>query len=197
MSRASQPNSLLARSCRTLLRLAGWQLDTSRQPANISYILIGYPHTSNWDFVLAMLARGAIAQHFHWVAKHSIFRWPVAGLLRAMGGISLDRDNSRGFTDAIARRLRDNPGMVIGLMPEGTRSYRPYWRSGFYHLARSAKVPVVLAYIDARHRRIGFGPLLTPSGNIEQDLQIIRDFYRDIRGIHPAKAGDIAFRPPQ
>ena len=182
--------------CRTLLSLCGWQIDDALRPTLPRYVLIGYPHTSNWDFILAMLMKGALGLHFNWVAKHTLFRWPLGPLMRALGGIGVDRDNSSGFTQALAAEYRRHAELVVVITPEGTRAHRPYWKSGFYHLALAAGVPVVLGYIDAPRKRIGFGPSLQLSGDQAQDLAQIRAFYADKRGIHPADAGRIEFRRP-
>lgn len=185
---------MIPKLCIWLLSLAGWSLDTRLQPTEKRYVLIGYPHTSNWDFILAMLAKGALQLRFHFVAKHSLFKGPLGPLMRALGGISIDRDHSSGFTAALADKVRQHDEIILGMMPEGTRSHRPYWRSGFYHLARAAEIPIVMAYIDGKNRRIGFGPTLYPSSNQAADLAKLCDFYSNIAGIRPEKAGTIAFK---
>ncbi len=190
---AQLPQSRRARCCRWLLARLGWQLDTCL-PQCRRYVLIAYPHTSNWDFVLAMLAKIGMAYEFHWIAKHSLFRWPLAPLMRALGGIAVDRRRSNGLIEQLSAAFKAQPQLVIGITPEGTRSYRAYWKSGFYQLALQAQVPVALGYIDYRQRRIGIGPLLKLSGDQEKDLQIIRGFYADKQGRHPNQAGPILFR---
>ncbi len=179
---------------RLLLRLSGWRLD-ERLPEPQSYVLIGYPHTSNWDFILAMLAKGALGFRFHWVAKDSLFWWPLGVLLQAIGGIPVNRRKSSGVIDQLAQRFRQDPELVIVITPEGTRGYRDYWKSGFYHLAQAADVPVALGYVDFGNRRLGIGPLLRLSGDLQQDMANIADFYADKQGLFPEKAGPIRLRP--
>ncbi|OMH38372.1 lysophospholipid acyltransferase family protein [Motiliproteus sp. MSK22-1] len=180
-------------TCRLLLKLFGWQVD-KQVPAAPKYILIGYPHTSNWDFILAMLAKGALNLRFHWVAKDSLFWWPLGPLMRAMGGIPVNRRISTGFIDQLALRYQQQDQLAIVITPEGTRSYRDYWKSGFYHLALAAKVPVALGYIDFPTKRLGIGPLIELSGDLDRDLTTIREFYADKVGLNPKDAGAIQFR---
>ena len=183
--------------CRLLLKLFGWHLD-ERVPDAPRYLLIGYPHTSNWDFILAMLAKGALRFRFHWVAKDSLFWWPLGVLMRAMGGIPVNRRISTGFIEQLAQRYqhqeRQQEPLVIVITPEGTRSYRDHWKSGFYHLALAANIPVALGYVDFSRKRLGIGPLVELSGDREQDLQRIAAFYADKIGLHPEDAGAICFK---
>lgn len=191
---AQLPQHWQARCCRLLLARLGWQLDT-RLPECRRYVLIAYPHTSNRDFLLAMLAKIGMAYEFHWIAKHSLFRWPLGPLMRALGGIAVDRRRSNGLIEQLRETFASHQQWVIGITPEGTRSYRPYWKSGFYQLALQAQVPVALGYIDYRQRRIGIGQLLQLSGDQQTDLQLIREFYADKQGCHPHQAGPIVFKP--
>lgn len=181
--------------CRLLLRLFGWQLN-NQQPDLCHCVLIGYPHTSNWDFILAMLAKGALGLRFHWVAKDTLFWWPLGTVMRALGGIPVNRRVSNGFTQQLVQRFRQQPELVIVITPEGTRGYRRYWKSGFYHLALAARVPVALGYIDYPRKQLGIGPSLQLSGDQQRDLAAIEAFYADKAGLHPQLAGSIEFRPP-
>lgn len=186
---------MIAALCRWLLRVSGWTLDDSQRPELARYVLVGYPHTSNWDFVLAMLAKGALGFRFNWVAKHSLFLGPLGPPMRAMGGIPVNRSRPQGFITQLVAEFRRRQRMVVVITPEGTRGWRPYWKSGFYHLARAAEVPLVLGYLDARTRRIGFGPTLNLGEDAEADIARIREFYADKCGIRPQLAGEIRLRP--
>jgi len=183
--------------CKIILKLIGWRIPTDL-PAADRYVLIGYPHTSNVDFFIAMLAKGALGLKFHFVAKHTLFWWPLSSILRAIGGIPVDRRSSNGFIGQLVQRFEaakesDEP-LVVGMMPEGTRSYREFWRSGFYYLAGEAGVPLVAGYIDYKTKTLGWGPLTQLSGNPEQDLAQLNEFYADIQGKFPEKAAPIRFR---
>lgn len=188
---------MCAAICKLSLRLLGWKLDP-RVPELSRYVLIGYPHTSNFDFVLAMLARGALQYQFKFVAKHSLFWWPLGALMRSLGGIPVERHLSTGFIGQLAERFKqaqqsDSP-LVIGLMPEGTRSLRPHWKTGFYYLAKAASVPIVPAFIDYRSRQIGLGMPIYTSDDRQRDLQNIQQFYSDVHGRFPKKAAPIQFK---
>jgi len=189
---------MIAALCKLILKLIGWRVPDSL-PAAERYVLIGYPHTSNMDFFIAMLAKGALGLRFHFVAKHTLFWWPLSAILRGLGGMPVDRRSSNGFIGQLVQRFeeaksRQEP-FVIGMMPEGTRSYREFWRSGFYYLAGEAGVPLVAGYIDYKTKTLGFGPLTQLSGNPAEDLAQLNEFYADIQGRFPEKAAPIRFRP--
>ena len=188
---------MISALCRLILKLIGWRVP-AELPAADRYVLIGYPHTSNVDFFIAMLAKGALGLKFHFVAKHTLFWWPLSSILRALGGIPVDRRSSNGFIGQLVQRFEQvkekNEPLVVGMMPEGTRSYREFWRSGFYYLAGEAGVPLVAGYIDYKTKTLGWGPLTQLSGNPEQDLAQLNEFYADIQGKFPEKAAPIRFR---
>jgi 1-acyl-sn-glycerol-3-phosphate acyltransferase len=188
---------MIAALCKLILKLIGWRIP-SELPGADRYVLIGYPHTSNVDFFIAMLAKGALGLKFHFVAKHTLFWWPLSSILRALGGIPVDRRSSNGFIGQLVQRFEkareSNEPLVVGMMPEGTRSYREFWRSGFYYLAGEAGVPLVAGYIDYKTKTLGWGPLTQLSGNPEQDLAQLNEFYAVIQGKFPEKAAPIRFR---
>ena len=188
---------MFAAICKLSLRLLGWKLDP-RVPEISRYVLIGYPHTSNFDFVLAMLARGALQYQFRFVAKHTLFWWPLGAVMRSLGGIPVDRRVSTGFIAQLAERFKQaqqsDTHLVIGLMPEGTRSLQPHWKTGFYYLAKAAGVPIVPAYIDYRSHQIGLGMPIYTTNDRQQDLEKIQEFYSDVHGRFPKKATPIQFK---
>ncbi|HHJ36541.1 MAG TPA: glycerol acyltransferase [Gammaproteobacteria bacterium] len=178
---------------KTILKLAGWQLKINTPEEN-KFILIGAPHTSNWDFPLALLTFWTLDLRIHWVAKKQMFRGPLHYLFTALGGIPVDRSASNGFISQIADRFDRAERMVLTIAPEGTRSKTEYWKSGFYHIALAAEVPICLGYIDYRTRTLGFHQLMHPSGDIEADMKIIADFYQDIEGKYPGEQGPVRIR---
>lgn len=167
-----------------ILRLAGWRVDKQLPPLD-RYVLIAYPHTSNWDFVLGMLAKWSLQLPLNWVAKHSIFRGPLRRLLIAMGGVPLNREKSSGFIEKNIELFRQRDKFILGLMPEGTRAKTRRWKTGFYHIAKGADVPIALAYMDYKHKKIGVAKLIYPSGDIHHDFALIKAFYADKRGYRP------------
>jgi 1-acyl-sn-glycerol-3-phosphate acyltransferase len=158
-------------------------------------VLIGAPHTSNWDLPIAMLLFWSLEVGARWVGKHTIFRWPIGALMRGLGGIPLDRTNTENFVNEIVDRFNASERLVLALAPEGTRKHTDYWRSGFYWIAHGAGVPIALAYADYASKVGGIGPSIMPSGDIEADMEKIRAFYADKVGRHPEKQGSIRLRP--
>lgn len=176
-----------------VLKLIGWQASFSLPPHD-KYVLIGAPHTSNWDFPLGLLAMWACELRCHWVGKHTLFRGPFGPLMRALGGIPVDRRESVGFTKKVIEAFARRERFVLALSPEGTRSRTRQWKRGFYQMALAARVPIALAYIDYPKRRIGIDRMLDPSGDIEADFKILAEFYRDKVGKRPELQGPVRVR---
>ena len=166
---------------KSILKLSGWQLNVNL-PEEKKFILIGAPHTSNWDFPLAMLVFWTLDLKIYWVGKIQMFRGPLKIFFTALGGIPVDRNSSHGFINQIAEKFNQTEEMVLTISPEGTRSKTKYWKSGFYYIALAAKVPICMGYIDYKTQKLGFEKLLYPTGNIEADMGIIADFYNNIQG---------------
>jgi 1-acyl-sn-glycerol-3-phosphate acyltransferase len=181
-------------AARALLAAFGWQVDV-RFPPVARCVIVVYPHTSNWDFVIGYLARLAAAIPIRFVGKHTLFRWPFGGLLRRMGGIPVNRTDPAGLVERLAGELARGDRLWLALAPEGTRSYTDHWKSGFYRVALEAKVPVGLGFIDYRGRTVGLTTYLSLSGDEEADLARIRTVYAGKVGKHPEQASDIRFRP--
>lgn len=180
----SQCFSLLARF---FLKLSGWSID-GKPPKLARYVLVGAPHTSNWDFVFGMAIGLATGVHCYWVGKHTLFRGPLNPVMRWMGGIPLDRNGRcrRGsLVDQTVCTFKQHRKFGLVICPEGTRSRGERWRTGFYHMAKNAGVPIVLAYLDFRNRVGGFGPIIEPGEDINKDLHQIQAFYANIHGKNP------------
>ncbi|TSA86830.1 glycerol acyltransferase [Deinococcus detaillensis] len=187
----NRPPTLRSRLAAALLRLSGW---TALLPAEPSVKLVGvaYPHTSNWDLLPALLWARATGTPLKFVAKHSLFRPPLGLLIRAWGGVSVDRRKAGGnFVEAVAQMIAAQPEIVLGLAPEGTREKADAWKSGFYHMSQAAGVPIALIVFDWRRKRVGVLGYLTPSNDMEADYQQIRAVYQGVEGKHPQKATPI------
>ncbi len=176
-----------------ILKLIGWHVDIT-VPEEKKFILIGAPHTSNWDFPLTLLAFWTIDLKIYWVGKIQMFRGPLHYLFTALGGIPVDRSSSHGFIEQIAEKFKHTEKIVLTIAPEGTRSKTRYWKSGFYYIALTANVPICLGYIDYKTRTLGFKQLLYPTGSIDADIKIISDFYQSFRGKNPEKQGPVRIR---
>ena len=159
------------------LRLFGWRVV---QPSHElkRCILIGAPHTRNWDFPLAILGMSALNIKAIWVAKKSLFRGPLKYIFNSLSGIPLNRKFCSSFLLEISYLLKNKDERIIAMMPEGTRSKKDYWMPGFYHIAANENIPIALGYIDYKKKIIGIGNVIQPS-TVEADMKIIQDFYFD------------------
>jgi 1-acyl-sn-glycerol-3-phosphate acyltransferase len=188
------PPTLAGRAARAVLALLGWRVDVVWPPVPRCVVIV-YPHTSNWDFVVGYLAKMAIRVPVQWVGKHTLFRWPFGRALRRMGGIPVNRREAAGLVEELAREMRSRAWMWLAIAPEGTRARTDHWKSGFYRLAVAADVPVGLAFIDWGRRVVGLREYVRMSGDEERDLSLIRDAYAGKTGRRPDQAAPIRFRP--
>lgn len=180
-----------------VLKRTGWTLKVEL-PEEKKFVLIGAPHTSNWDFILGLLVFWTLDLKIYWVAKIQIFKGPLHYFFTALGGIPVDRSRSQGFIEQISERFKQTDNMVLTISPEGTRKKTEFWKSGFYYIALSANVPIYFGYIDYTKRTLGFDKGIQPSGDIEADMKIISNYYKNIQGKYPNKQGEICVRntPP-
>lgn len=178
---------------RWLLKTLGWRLRYD-DPGTRRYVLIVAPHTSNWDFPLGLLAAQALGLKANWMGKHTIFRGPLGPLFRAWGGIPVRRTEASDMIEQMAERFARADHLVLGMAPEGTRSHRPHWKSGFWHIARAAGVPIAMAYLDYGNKEIGLGGAFMPSEDRDADYVRIRAWYEGRRGKRPDQASEIRGR---
>jgi 1-acyl-sn-glycerol-3-phosphate acyltransferase len=169
-----------------LWRLAGWRLVGDPPPRDGVGVLLAAPHTSNWDYVvmLGVLWQAGIPTRF--LGKRELFRWPLGMLMRATGGIAVDRADPSGTVTEVVARAGAGESFLLVVAAEGTRGRGDHWRSGFYRIAQAAGVPVTMAFVDGPTRTAGFGPTFTPTGDVAADMDRVRAFYADKQGIHPA-----------
>jgi 1-acyl-sn-glycerol-3-phosphate acyltransferase len=183
----------MRRFWRVLLGLGRWGV-VGEVPPIRKMVIIGAHHTSNWDFVIGMLAARALGVRIRFLGKHTLFRAPFGWFFRMLGGIPVDRSHPGGVITQITTEFARSDDLVLVIAPEGTRSHRPYWRSGFYEIARSARVPIVLAALDAETRRVRIGPIIETTGDVTADMDRIREFFARYRGIKPEKAGTVRLK---
>jgi len=170
------------------LHALGWRLE-GKLPKLDKYVLIGAPHTSNWDSVYGFLGAGAIGLRFKWIAKQSVFPGPLSFILKFFGGIPVDRTVRSSVIKRMIDLFNSREKFVLGLMPEGTRSKTEFWKTG-------ANLPIAFAFLDYGKKRVGIADLiLQPTGNIENDMKVINNFYKDMKGKHPEKQGKIEVKP--
>jgi 1-acyl-sn-glycerol-3-phosphate acyltransferase len=182
------------RTALRLLRLFGWNVRFKPLPGPHG-IAVVYPHTSNWDFLVGLLGKWAIGLQFRWLAKDSLFRGPMGVVMRYWGGIAVDRSAPMGATRKLAADMLATPWCWVGITPEGTRGYRPHWKSGFYHLALTARVPLLLVYIDYRSKELGVVDTIELSGDQEADMAAIAAVYRGRQARYPGKAAPVELAP--
>ena len=167
------------------LKIMGWKL-VGEVPKEVKKaVLVCAPHTSNWDFPLA-LASFAIAElKVNYFIKKSWFFFPMNLLFKATGGVPVDRSKNHGLVDSMTQLLQESDEMIIAVPAEGTRSWVPKWKTGFYHIAKSARVPIIMGFVDFKKKEFGFGPLLNLSGNFKKDMSKIQVFFEDKSGKFP------------
>jgi 1-acyl-sn-glycerol-3-phosphate acyltransferase len=169
-----------------IFRLTGWR--TAGGVPNLpKFVMIAAPHTSNWDFLHGICAMLVLDLRISWIGKHSMFRWPLGRPMRWLGGTPVRRDKTVGRVDQIIAAMNAAEQYVVTIAPEGTRKRTDRWRTGFYHVAHGAGVPIVPAYLDYGQRIVGFGPAFDTTGDLERDLVAIRAFYDDKRPKKPAQ----------
>jgi len=175
---------------RWLLRVTGWQTVGTR-PTCDHYVLIAAPHTSNWDFPLMLIFAAAFDIKVTWMAKHSLFYPPMGWIMRALGGMPIIRHRNQNVVAAMVAAFDTVPHLVLVVPTEGTREKSEYWKSGFYHIARQAGVPIVPSFLDFGRKCGGFGPALAISGDVRSDMQYFRNFYRGMKGKFPDQFGPV------
>ena len=179
---------------RAVLWSRRWRIEGD-PPDRAKYVLIAGPHTSNWDLLYLLAMSFATGVRVSWLGKESLFPGPVGTVLRALGGIPVERDRKSGLVSSLAREFSAADRLVVAFPPEGTRRRTDHWRTGFYRVAIAAEVPIVCSYLDYSRRVGGFGPVIEPSGDIAADLPLFQEFYADKKGKYPEEQSDIALRP--
>ncbi len=165
------------------LRLRGWTVLGSLPVEAQRSVFIAAPHTSNWDLPNTLMVAFALRLNIYWMGKASIFRFPFRGLMLWLGGIPVDRSRANNLVAASAQAIRQASGpLQLVVPPEGTRDKTRYWKTGFYHIAEAAGVPIVLSYMDYGRKVTGIGPLFVPTGDIDADMLRIKAFYAPFKG---------------
>ena len=167
---------------RVVLRLVGWRTTGEVPPRGI---LVGAPHTSNWDWVITQLLAWDSSVQIRLLVKHSFFKGPVGVFMRATGAVELDRENPGATIRALLADAADDEAFLLGIAAEGTRSKGEYWKSGFYRISQQTGIPVTLAFLDRPTRTVGWGPTFSLTGDVRADMDKVRAFYADKRGIRP------------
>ncbi len=174
---------------RAYLRLGGWRI-VGDFPSEAKHVAVVAPHTSNWDFFLGIAVMFATELRVSWLGKHAIFRWPVRGLLKRLGGIPVNRSAAHGVVGESTAAFETRPALMLALAPEGTRKGPSRWRSGFHAIAMGAKAPIFPVAFDYGPKLVRLLPLFHPSGNYEADLAALHEIFRAVQGkkVRPVEA---------
>lgn len=167
--------------CTAYLKLTGWKI-SGDWPAIDKMVLVAAPHTSNWDGLNMLAAAGYYRVKLRWMGKASLTRGPFGWLIKALGCVPIDRSQSNDVVRVMAEAFGASERMLLAIPPEGTRSAVREWKSGFYHIAVAADVPILMTVLDYGTRRISLAAVLYPSGDYEADLALIRAHYANAKG---------------
>jgi 1-acyl-sn-glycerol-3-phosphate acyltransferase len=178
----------------TFMKVFGWRLE-GRLPEVDKLVVIAAPHTSNWDLPVLLSVAFALRVKASWLGKHTLFPRPFGFLSRWMGGIPVYRSASHNMVAQTVEMFRNSEKLILAIPPEGTRGKVSHWKTGFYYIALGAETPIAMAYIDYRRKAAGVGPTLHPTGDIEADMEIIRNFYVNVTAKYPDKASPPALAP--
>ena len=175
---------------RFIFWVIGWKID-ERAPEGIKkcVIVVG-PHTSNWDFVLGKMAFITYGVKGKFLIKKELFFPPLGWFLKAIGGVPVDRKQRNNMTETAAKFFNENETMYLVFSPEGTRSYNPNWKKGFYYIAQKANVPIYICYMDYERKIGGFDSIIYPTGNVDEDIKYIKGILREYKGRFPEKGID-------
>ena len=173
--------------------ITGWEV-VGKLPMHRKFVLIGAHHTSNWDFVFGLGAIFIVRLKASWMAKDSLFIWPLGSVMRALGGNAVDRSACHGVVQQTIDLLQESEQLVVMLSTEGTRKKAEFWKSGFYWIAHGAQVPIVCGYLDYEKKQACLGLTLMPSGSVKKDMDLIREFYRNVQAKKLAQVSPVCLQ---
>lgn len=174
--------------CRLYLKLIGWKIGSVLDPSIKKCVLVAAPHTSNYDYPISLATLYSCGVKVRFLAKNSLFKFPLGILMRATGGIPVDRSKHTNMVENMISMFAERDELILMIPAEGTRSYVKEWKSGFYHTAMGANVPIVMGYLDYGKKVAGFGDLFYPTGDYAKDLAEIQKFYRQFTAKYPEKS---------
>jgi len=184
---------MLQRLALLLFKLTGWTM-VGEVPDIKKAVFIAAPHTSNWDGFWFLAYKLALDVEVRFLAKHTLFWWPLGSVLSAMGAMPVDRRHSSSVVEQLADAFEEEDRLFLALSPEGTRKRTKVWKTGFYQIAKAADVPIVMAYIDYQKKELGIGPQLPQGASLDEITPMIREFYAKRIGKNPDNQGSVQFR---
>jgi 1-acyl-sn-glycerol-3-phosphate acyltransferase len=171
---------------RVIMWLVGWRVE-GKLPNLPKFILIGAPHTSNWDFVLFLGLVFTLRINVRFMGKAELFRFPVGWFFRYCGGVPVDRKKSTGLVEQMVDACNKSDNFILTITPEGTRHHVTEWKRGFYHIAKGAGIPIVIGIVDGKHKIVRIGQVFQPTDDIEADMKSIQGFFAGMVGINPRR----------
>ncbi|HEX5840100.1 MAG TPA: lysophospholipid acyltransferase family protein [Anaerolineales bacterium] len=171
---------------RFMMRRRGWRIE-GKLPDIPKFVLIGAPHTSNWDFVLFLGVIFSLRANVHFMGKAELFHFPYGWFFRYCGGVPVDRKKSTGLVEQMVKVSNESKKFILTIAPEGTRHQVVEWKRGFYHIARNAGIPIVMAVVDGRHKTVRIGQVFHPTEDMEEDMKTIKGYFDGIVGINPRR----------
>ena len=171
---------------RTIMRLVGWRV-TGKLPDLPKFIMIGAPHTSNWDFILFLGVIFTLRADVRFMGKIELFRPPHGWFFRYCGGVPVDRKKSTGLVDQMVDAANQAERFILTIAPEGTRHHVAEWKRGFYHIAKGAGIPIVMAVVDGKHKEVRIGQVFQPTDDIEADMKSIQGYFEGVVGVNPRR----------
>jgi 1-acyl-sn-glycerol-3-phosphate acyltransferase len=170
---------------RLFFKLRGWKV-VGEIPKDLKkFVMVVAPHTSNWDFMVGLGARSVMGVDTKFAGKKELFKFPYGWIFRALGGYPVDRSKNNKFVDAVCDIYDSKEKFSICLTPEGTRSYAPVWKTGFWHIANKLNIPIVMIAMNYQTKRVVIEPPLFTSGDLEKDIAKMQDYFRKVPGYHP------------
>ncbi|MFT3892281.1 MAG: lysophospholipid acyltransferase family protein [Anaerolineales bacterium] len=171
---------------RAIMWMVGWRVQ-GKLPDLPKFVLIGAPHTSNWDFILFLGVMFTLRADVRFMGKAELFRSPIGFFFRYCGGIPVDRKKSTGLVDQMVDAAKGADHFILTIAPEGTRHHVTEWKRGFYHIAKGAGIPIVMAVVDGKHKEIRVGQIFHPTDDIEADMKCIQGYFEGVTGINPRR----------
>ena len=175
-------------------KLLGWRIIGDHPPEK-KVMILGAPHTSNLDFFLTL----ALIHHYQlplrYLIKDSVFKGPIGPLVKSLGGVPVDRKKANNLVETMVAAIDTQEEIALGVLPEGTRKYVDYWKSGFYWIAQGAELPIYPVRVDGSAKMLEVGPRLTVSGDIEADVALLAEFFGETKGVNPENSGPVRVKP--
>lgn len=169
---------------RIIFLLSGWTVSGKAPPMDKA-VMIAVPHTSNWDFLYMVMVSFQVHQKIYWMGKDTLFKGWRGPILRWFGGVPVNRRSRNNLVDQMVDTINQSSSIILTIPPEGTRGHVTEWKTGFYHIAKGANVPIVCSFLDWGKKVGGVGPAIMPTGDIEKDFEEIKAFYKGMSGKHP------------